>query len=219
MNVLVGGERFTAMHELSDAQEEFLSQHNIPYSYLFDANGHTIKQVLDTMHCTEKFYAYNTKKNICLNGHEAIRTRGNHCSQCDLRRLGIYKRHHKPGFVYISISLNDKFIKIGSSSDVDSRLSPIRNESYGGISDWVLLLRMSASNSGELEFKIQSDLLHHAVTEKSYQKNGLSQNAREIFKVEYDVARQAVIANASKIEFESIKEDIDLIRKMNLKIS
>ena len=43
--------------------------------------------------------------------------------------------------------------------------------------------------------------------------------AREVFKVEYDIARQTAIANCSKIELESMKEDMDLIRKMSLHIS
>lgn len=207
------------MHELSDAQEEFLLHHKIPYSHLLDADGRTVNQVLDFMYTNEKYYAYNTKKNICVRGHEAIRKRKIHCIQCDPERIAHYMRNYQAGLVYVAISLNEKFIKIGSTTNVDSRLSQIRNEEYGGISDWVLLLRISTSNAGNLEFKIQSDLFRHSVPGKFYKKRGMPQVAREVFKVEYDIARQTAIANCSKIELESMKEDMDLIRKMSLHIS
>ena len=170
------------MSELSLCQIEFLAEHHIPFSQLFDAHGNSVRSCRDIMRVQDKLFAYGVVS--CKRGHDSIRSRAGHCLQCNHATIQYMSRNSAPGHVYVAVSRNEKFIKIGCTSDIGVRSSQIRNEMYAGISDWVVLLSMASPQAGKLEFAIQSKLIEYSSQAKNYQKSGMTQRAREVFEVE-----------------------------------
>jgi hypothetical protein len=128
----------------------------------------------------------------CKNGGHRLRTRSGHCVQCDTKKIAYEARFSKEGYVYIMGSLKSRLIKIGTTTNLQSRLNSLGAEAYGGVSDWVLLMSVKVTEAGKVEQEAIRSLSRYSV-QKSYVKNGSHQNASELLACSFTQALVAVV--------------------------
>jgi hypothetical protein len=167
--------------DLNLIQKNFLAQHNIPLSWVFDASGLRRNEYSTIMREEEKYFAYGVSQ--CLNGHE-LRSRKGNCIQCRPANIAFELRHHAAAYVYIAGSIIGKLIKIGSSKDPHNRLYIANLDSYAGLSDWQPLYSAYVPRAGKIETGVQSALsLYQRRIE--FCRNGVEQVANECFACSY----------------------------------
>jgi hypothetical protein len=138
----------------------------------------------------------------CQKAGHRLRTRSGHCAQCDTSKISYQRRYHSPGYIYIAGSRSAQLIKIGTAIDIDQRLRNLRNQEYGGIQDWVMLFTAQVKNAGEIEQNALRRLKHCQVI-RTYDKDGLSQDAAELLRTSFSNtfrAIQAAIGSSSAAE-------------------
>ena len=165
------------MAQLNSIQKDFLAQHNIPLSWVFDASGFGRNEYSTLMRKEEKYFAYGVSQ--CLNGHTLRRRKGN-CIQCRPANIAFELRHRAAAYVYIAGSMTSKLVKIGSSKDPSNRLYIANLDRYGGVFDWRLLYSVHVPQAGKIETDVQSTLRPYQRRIDFY-RNGIEQVANECF--------------------------------------
>lgn len=199
---------------LSEDEHNFLKSLNVPISQCFDANGLAVNRCRQSMKDLEKIIAYNST--LCGAGHK-IRTRSGHCIQCDTSRLRYSQRYAEQGYIYIAGSYSSELIKIGSTNNYKNREASLNGENYGGLNDWELISYYKCKNSGKIETTTHTFLQQYIVL-KEYQKNRLTQTAREIFKCNYKKCKEALYNSIGDQTVKEKYENIELENKYtNLK--
>lgn len=84
-----------------------------------------------------------------------------------------------------------KIYKIGTATDIEQRERNLRNQAYGGISDWKMLFYADVKNGGEVEGKALK-LLADCRVSRTYAKDGETQEATELLRVTFARAIKAV---------------------------
>lgn len=124
-------------------------------------------------------------------GHR-ITTRNHHCIHCNPARLGYQKRHRVHGAVYIAGSPTSKLLKVGFTEREPSvRIESLAKTEYGGISDWLLLFSVSVDEGGRIE-GLAHKALNKFLCKRAYEKDGETQEAKEIFRCSFQSAYAAV---------------------------
>ena len=158
----------------------FAKRHNIPFSQLYDAKGLALNAIRkQEMEALGAIIAFNAK--ACGAASHTIRTRANHCAECDTSRIAHTRRHVEPGFVYIAISKAGILVKIGTSINLASRRSTLNRQKYGGQSDWVIKHTRFFQNAGRIESEIQAQLAAYHVA-GTYFKEGELTACYELFR-------------------------------------
>lgn len=127
----------------------------------------------------------------CSSKGHRLRTRSGHCAQCDTAKLSYQKRHNTEGYIYIAGSKAAKLLKVGTCVDIEQRRRNLRNQVYGGISDWEMLFTAKVDAGG----KVEGDALAHLSKFKvvrMYEKDGKKQEAAEMLKTSFSVALSVV---------------------------
>jgi hypothetical protein len=183
------------MKQLSPDQLAFLIKHNIPEELVFDANysRHVIWQ--NQMRIEGKLFAFNVL--ACKKGNHELRSRSNHCIQCNSANIWFEIRHYSQGHIYIAGSKEDKIIKIGFTDNPNYRLQTLNNSKYGSASDWVMLFHAKCPNAGELERDLKSELKLYSFNTE-YIHAGDIQIATELFKCNYQVAKKKLDSIVNK---------------------
>lgn len=119
-------------------------------------------------------------------GHR-LRTRYGHCAQCDPKKISFQSRKSRNGFVYIAGSLDKKFLKIGSTENIENREQTLRSQKYGNASDWKILCYVEIKSAGAVEREIQKRLSGKFV-KTSYMKDGRHQETYEIYSCSFSFA-------------------------------
>jgi hypothetical protein len=121
-----------------------------------------------------------------------LRTKADHCIQCDTSKISYALRNRKNATVYIAGSTDNRIIKVGLTTDRGRRLYQINECKYGGASDWEMIAWVQSANAGRVEFEAQNRLRHYQ-REGSYVRNGRTQKCYELFNCSYRVAKKALI--------------------------
>ena len=100
-------------------------------------------------------------------------------------------RYSKPGYVYIAGSQRKKLIKVGGTESIDDREKSLFNDSYARAFDWEILFSVWVDKYGDTEGKIQKLLAPYEIS-VSYIKDGKYQEAKEIFRCSFIVAKNAL---------------------------
>jgi hypothetical protein len=101
-------------------------------------------------------------------------------------------RYYNPGYVYIAGSLSERVLKIGVTINIHRQQAYLRNRSYGGIGDWVLLYYVHVDNGGKVEHDARRRLKgYRQIT--WYKKDRSSQRGREIVKCSFGRALGALL--------------------------
>lgn len=164
------------LDDLTKDEIAFLNHHGFSEDELYDARwepGSIWKERAKQLGCVLVLGSG------CRKAGHRIRTRANHCAQCDTSRIGHVTRHNLPGFVYIAATIQGGLLKIGNAVDTEQREGKLRYDSYGGFSDWTIIARAKVENRGQTEQSALSSL-NSFRTERPYIKDGKQQLAREL---------------------------------------
>jgi T5orf172 domain len=147
----------------------FLARHNFSEGEVYDGRGQGKRW--------REYQAKEAGKILMLTsvrcrsmGHR-IRTRAGHCAQCNPANIGFTERETANGYVYIAGSVRGRFIKIGSTRDIEQRERQLRTERYGGASDWLVLVHDRVDNMQKVEREI-SDRIPGKRVFNGYIKDG-----------------------------------------------
>ncbi|MFT4163385.1 GIY-YIG nuclease family protein [Shinella sp.] len=127
----------------------------------------------------------------CSSKGHRLRTRSGHCAQCDTAKLSYQKRHNTEGYIYIAGSKAARLLKVGTCVDIEQRRRNLRNQMYGGISDWEMLFTAKVEAGGKVEGDALARLSKFKVV-RMYEKDGKKQEAAEMLKTSFSVALSVV---------------------------
>ncbi|TMJ03418.1 MAG: GIY-YIG nuclease family protein [Alphaproteobacteria bacterium] len=176
------------MSGFTDEIRSFLCSQRIPDDWVCDASMVGPRRYKRKMEAEGKLFAI--VREPCYNGHY-IRSHKGHCMQCDTSRIAYVLRHYKEAYVYIAGSRSQRLLKIGWSETPYDRAEHLNSIGYGAISDWELLYYGSYPEAGKVELSSHSRLSWH-MTPRGWFREGVPQDAREIFKCSYTEAREAI---------------------------
>jgi hypothetical protein len=185
------------MAKLTTEQMVFLARHKIPLSRVFDATGLRPDDYRETMKQEDKLFACGVTP--CDREGHTLRSRAGNCIQCDHANIAFMMRAAKPAEVYIAASRSKQLIKIGSSTDPDSRLGFLTLEAYGGADDWICVARVRCQRAGSVEFAAHSKL-RDFLFPSTYMRSGRVQETYELFSCGYRSGRTALIASTPDAE-------------------
>lgn len=163
---------------LSRTDKEFLDYHEIPLSQVFDARSRPVSHCKDTMAELNAIIAVNTT--ACQQGGHRMRTRAGHCVMCHPAKIAYMRRHEQTGFVYIAVSKKGKLVKVGSSTDIESREKGLNSNAYGRQRDWEIRHYRKCERAGQYEFLVQKELAPFS-SPGDYYKEGHWQDCYELF--------------------------------------
>lgn len=177
------------MAELTQEQRHFLRDQKIPLSMVFDATGMKRSEYQRAMEETGKHFAFGVSP--CKKSAHTLRSRSGNCIQCNTRNIAEQLRHYTDGIVYLAGSRVTKNIKVGMTTDLESRVKMLNQYQYGQAKDWEILLSVRSENAGEMEFRVHKLLSVYSV-EGWYSREGRKTMCYELFKCSYHAARTAM---------------------------
>lgn len=178
------------MTRLTRDQQQFLKNQKIPESLVFDAAGMAARARRAQMRALGAVVCIGVSP--CQAAGHTLRTAAGHCAQCNTHALAFQQRCREKGFVYVAESKSLGLVKIGTTQDIDRRIQSLRALGYGGADDWHIKVQFSSSEAGRVELAAQSGLQRFRV-DASYQREGRSIVARELFRVTVQQAEETVI--------------------------
>jgi len=178
------------MLKLTKVERDFLKEHGILESELFDARDMGGPEFNPIMKELGIEFAVGRS---CKNAGHRLRTRSNHCVQCDTARISFQRRWNSDGDVYVAHSPSRKLIKVGTADCPYSRTDSLNSYKYGGASDWSIAYAVHTENAGRIEHTAQTALQRHR-TDATYHKDGVVHDCKELFKSSKAAAIGAVEA-------------------------
>lgn len=122
-------------------------------------------------------YGYTPHKNCGF----CLKTPSGNCIVCNPAYLAYEKRHLDAGTLYIAYSVEKNYMKVGSTTKIKERSKTLRQQNYGGVSDWVISYSEDVLESaGQIEEELKRSLKKYKV-EGEYYKDGKMQRAIEMF--------------------------------------
>jgi hypothetical protein len=202
------------MSGFTDEVRSFLRSQYIPDDWVCDASMVGPRRYKRKMEAEGKFFAI--VREPCYRGHY-IRSHKGHCMQCDTSRIAYVLRHYKEAYVYIVGSPQHRFLKIGWSETPWDRAEHLNAIAYGAIDDWELLYYGSYSEAGKVELSSHSWLAFY-VTPREWFREGMRQDAREVFNCSYNQAREAIkkvagVAGKSEWEARLVRRRLYIVEK------
>ena len=181
--------------DLTKEELSFLKHHGFSDADVFDGRPYRTKD-------WQKLASQNGKEVIirstpCKKAGHRLMNSDNHCVQCAPANFEFRARHTRNGYVYILGSLKTKMLKIGFSTDLNTRHDMIERLSYGGANDWEQLFYVKFENGGSVESNAQSELYNWSVT-KGYFKDGKTQDAKELFNCSFSKALSTILKTKEK---------------------
>lgn len=177
------------MAVLTTDQLFFLRAQNIPMSSMFDGSGMRTMDWQAAAKEEGKTFAYGVTP--CAKGGHTLRTRRNHCIECDHAKIAFMLRHDKRAVVYIAASFAGRLIKVGSSGEVTDRARKLSEYRYGGFDDWQILSTAATDAAGRVECAVHAQLAAYKVS-GHYIRAGREQNCYELFRCDFADARDAL---------------------------
>lgn len=189
---------------ITNSDYEYFHQHGMRLSEAFNCHGGSVRQYKKIMKALGKTIAVNATP--CKARGHTIRTRSNHCIQCNTRNLGFLKQHLSGGWVYIAASHSEDILKIGLTKSPDERECQLNYTGYGGISDWVLqYCLLIGERAGQLECRAHRSLRRYQVF-RSYDYYGVDVACYELFNCRYVDARDAIDSEAQYFDIVDKRE-------------
>lgn len=180
---------------LREEELAFLIRHGFTEDDVLDCTGLSLALRKAELRISKKRVVIGP---ACRKAGHRLRTRSNHCAQCNPAALAFQRRHRTKGFVYIAGSLTGRVVKIGGTESIRARFESLRSSAYAGLSDWELLRRVESDQYGLLEKATQS-LLMSCQRVLPYVKNDKPQEATEVFACGFKTASMALDAATAKI--------------------
>lgn len=175
--------------KLSNEQINFLYQHGVPLSKVFDATGMKKAQYSTIMKTVGANIAIGVTP--CGGDGHTMRNRSGHCVMCTPKYLTFQKRHEEEAQIYVASSKRSNLIKIGIAKNSHERIKHINSYGYGGINDWEISFTKTVKNAGKVEAVSQKNIGYTKLS-MVYERDGENVDCREIFKCDASLAIQAV---------------------------
>lgn len=167
------------MAQLSKSQINFLNSIGVNKEETFDATGYSKSEYRIAMKEFGLKIAYGVTP--CKKEGHTLRTRYGSCVQCHPLHMTFQKRNEDGGHIYVAYSIEKGYIKIGSTKNAKTRAKSLREQNYGGFSDWVISYSIEVSElAGQIEFEIHKKLENYQIN-GDYYKDGKLQKSREMF--------------------------------------
>jgi hypothetical protein len=171
--------------DLTAEEIAFVRKHGFDSNEIFD--GRWLSKVTRERGAREANQVLILTSVFCRAARHRIRTRGGHCAQCKPASIGFTRRERSAGYVYIAGSLSGRLLKIGMASDLSQRERQLRAESYGGFSDWEILVFRAVDDAGIQERNVASRVPGERVL-AYYIKDGEMQLAKEMVRCAFRTA-------------------------------
>ncbi|MDZ4287862.1 MAG: GIY-YIG nuclease family protein [Prosthecobacter sp.] len=194
------------MAQLSDDQKRFLEKQRIPLSRVFDASDMQRCQYQELMKELDMLVAIGVS--ACSKGGHTMRTRKGHCVQCGTHNLAFLLRYEEAGEVYVAVSRQGNFVKVGMAGLASVRQESLNRLGYGGVSDWIIRYKISCRKGGSVEFRAHNLLAAYRLGERHSANGGLHSH-QELFDCDFSVAIQAVEQAVRAISPESLPLPLD----------
>jgi hypothetical protein len=174
------------MAKLIESQIKFLKSYGIDKKETFDASGYSKSEYRVKMDELSLKIAYGVTP--CAKAGHTLRTKYGQCIQCHPKFIVFQKRNDDGGVVYVAFSNEESYIKIGCTKNIKTRAKTLREQNYGGYSDWTISFSKDVpENAGKIEFEMHNRLRQHSVAGEYY-KDGKMQKTREMFKYSVEKA-------------------------------
>lgn len=193
---------------LTKDETEFLRNQGLTAVDVYDGRGQSSASWKAGVRSAGKTVVLGTP---CTSKGHRLRTRSGHCAQCDTAKLSYQKRHNTEGYIYIAGSKAAKLLKVGTCVDIEQRRRNLRNQMYGGISDWEMLFTAKVDAGGKVEGDALARLSKHKVV-RMYEKDGKKQEAAEMLKASFSAVLAAVqetLKNAKATEIRKALKTTD----------
>jgi hypothetical protein len=179
------------VHILTEEEANYLNAHHVPLSRVIDAAGSAGRSLRDAMKEADALVAVNANR-CTRNFSHRMKLRSGHCAQCKPESLGFILRNESAGYLYVAVSPREKLTKVGTASDVDTRIRELNRKGYGGAQDWEATFSQFASRAGMIESNAHA-LLRRYQVERTYFWAGVTSSCYEIFWCSPDRAEEAVL--------------------------
>ena len=156
---------------------------------VFDATGLAKPEYQRQMKSLGKGFAIGVTP--CGRARHTIRTRAEHCAQCNTATIAFMKRVMDNGYVYVAGSIRKQLIKLGVTSNVLERQKSLNGTAYRGVDDWKILYWVRTPTAGQVEFDAQSTLEAYAA-QTTYRREMRSVDCLETFSCGYTRAIEAI---------------------------
>lgn len=170
---------------LSEEEKKFLSGQKVQLDLVFDGSGMTKSEYQAAMEGTKTIVVSGAAP--CKKAGHTLRTKSGHCFQCNPKVISFQKRSKSKGHVYIAGSIKGRYIKVGTSIDLDDRLYKLNEYAYGGTRDWKMLASAFVKEAGKVESSVQRSLTAYQVP-GSYVREGKVQKCKELFRCNFEDA-------------------------------
>jgi hypothetical protein len=180
------------MAKLTQEQIDFLEAVGVSLDQTFNATGLPKRIYSEIMKRDDLTVAYGVT--ACLNGGHKLRTRSGHCIQCNTANLRFQERHNESGFLYLAECEDAEILKIGVAQNIVSRQSSLRQQGYGGFTEWKIVFSQWIENSGEVEKSIHREIARFRIMAE-YHKEGRMQFAYELFEISKKAALDVIRKN------------------------
>jgi hypothetical protein len=174
--------------ELTDSELRWLAGQGLGPDDVFDARRLPQWLWFKRIDETDKTIALGSR---CPKAGHRLRSRRGHCVQCDPKKLAFQARYRADQYVYIAGSLSERLIKIGTCRDCNQREQQLRNEGYGGASDWRIIYYIKLRNAGAMEDRARLRLSAYWVS-RPYWKDGSRQIGTELLRCSFSGALDAL---------------------------
>jgi len=181
------------MTRLSGDQIAFLEKQKIPLERAYDATGQSKTEYGQAMRDLEMEVAFGVTP--CKKAAHTLRRRSGACVQCGPANFAFQRRYEERGTVYVAGSKDGKFIKVGLTSDLDTRERSLRAHRYGGSGDWDVIYAAEIDGAGRLERAIHRELADKLV-EATYIRQGQEVSCYELLRCDVRDATSKLTALA-----------------------
>lgn len=193
---------------ITDEVRAFCTQHNVALESLLDATGMRRDAYYSALKATGKLLAANTPRGNSLACYHGLRTSSGHCAICRPSVLAYTLRHYAGGYVYIAHSKKRGWVKVGCSSDIDTRMRSLNaGAGYGNTSDWREIESVWVKEAGRIESMVKSALAGWGVKGEHYRgtRYGASYEAGEMYECDIKAATTKLRAVVKVVEAEQAR--------------
>ncbi len=122
----------------TEEEQYYIDRYDIPSDRVIYADGLRGKKLREVMRENEAWVAYGARP--CQAKEHTLRLRSGHCFPCRPAGLTYLKKYDLAGEVYLARAGDSSIYKFGVSDNPSQRIAGLNAVSYGGSSNWRLVI-------------------------------------------------------------------------------
>lgn len=176
--------------DLTDTEILFLKHHKIPIEDVCDARNSS-SLVDGRKKAKGEGKHFMLVEPPCRKGGHRLYSRSKHCIQCDTSHIQRQKIGSKTGYIYIAGSKEKKLMKVGFTTDMDTRERFLNSQKCALVEDWLIIKWIKVDNAGGVEVALLQKLAKYESPQKIL-KEGEWQDTKETFSCSFKTALSAL---------------------------